>query len=110
MREIADKHFPDNFVVQVYQGYLADLTHYWEHFGAAKKAIENNIYPGNVKTMAEKNAFMIKNCFDRLRSYSVDGQLLEEYVLDNVKPLLECLRDANVTIRWLMLHNNCRSQ
>lgn len=109
MREIADKHFPDNFVVQVYQGYLADLTQYWEPFPAARKAIENNIYLGNVKTIAEKNAFMIKNCFERLNSYVVDGQLLEEYVLDNVKALLECLRDANVTIRWLMLHNNCRS-
>lgn len=53
---------------------------------------------------------MVKNCFERLKSYVVDGQLLEEYVLDNVKALLECLRDSNVTIRWLMLHNNCRSK
>jgi len=52
---------------------------------------------------------MVKNCFDRLKSYVVDGQLLEEYVLDNVKALLECLRDSNVTIRWLMLHNNCKN-
>ena len=109
MREIADKHFPDNFVIQIYQGYLVDITQYWEPFPAAKKAIENNIYTSNVKNMADKNAFMIKNCFDRLKSYVVDGQLLEEYVLDNVKALLECLRDSNVTIRWLMLHNNCRS-
>ena len=109
MREISDKHFPDNFVIQVYQGYLVDITQYWEPFPAARKAIENNIYGGNVKTMAEKNAFTVKNCFDRLKSYVVDGQLVEEYVLDNVKTLLECLRDSNVTIRWLLLHNNCRS-
>ena len=109
MREIADKHFPDNFVIPVYQGYLVDITQYWEPFPAAKKAIENNIYASNVKNMADKNAFMIKNCYDRLRSYLVDGQLLEEYVLDNVKALQECLRDSNVTIRWLMLHNNCWS-
>ena len=109
MREIADKHFPDNFVIQIYQGYLVDITQYWEPFPAAKKAIENNIYTSNVKNIADKNAFMVKNCFDRLKSYVVDGQLLEEYVLDNVKALLECLRDSNVTIRWLMLHNNCRS-
>ena len=108
MREIADKHFPDNFVIQIYQGYLVDITQYWEPFPAARKAIENNIYAGNVKNMADRNAYMIKNCFDRLASYVVDGQLLEEYVLDNVKALLECLRDSNVTIRWLMLHNNCR--
>lgn len=59
--------------------------------------------------MADKNVFMLKNCFDRLKSYVVDGQLLEEFVLDNVKALLECLRDSNVTIRWLLLHNNCKS-
>ena len=63
-----------------------------------------------ISSIAEKNAFMIKNCFDRLKSYVVDGQLLEDYVLDNVKALLECLRDSNVTIRWLMLHNNCTNQ
>ena len=110
MREISDKHFPDNFVIQIYQGYLVDVTQYWEPFPAAKKAVENNIYPQNVKSLAEKHAQMVKNCFERLRSYVVDGQLLEEYVLDNVKALLECLRDSNVTIRWLMLHNNCRSK
>lgn len=86
-----------------------DITQYWDQFPAAKKAVENNIYLANIKTIADKNAFMVKNCFDRLKSYVVDGQLLEEYVLDNVKALLECLRDSNVTIRWLMLHNNCRS-
>ena len=64
----------------------------------------------NIKTLAEKNAYMVKNCHERLKSYVVDGQLLEEYVLDNVKALLECLRDSNVTIRWLMLHNDCKSK
>jgi len=34
---------------------------------------------------------------------------LEDYVLENVKALLEILRDSNVTIRWLLLHSNCRS-
>jgi len=110
MREIADKHFPDNFVIQIYQGYLVDITQYWEPFPAAKRAIGNNIYESNVKSLADKNAAMLKNCFDRLRSYVVDGQLLEDYVLDHVKQLLECLRDSNVCIRWLLLHhNNCRS-
>jgi WASH complex subunit strumpellin len=110
MREISDKHFPDNFVIQIYQGYLVDVTQYWEPFPAAKKAVENNIYHANVKALAEKHSHMVKNCMDRLRSYVVDGQLLEEYVLDNVKALLECLRDSNVTVRWLMLHNNCKSK
>eukprot|EP00351_Strombidinopsis_sp_SopsisLIS2011_P005369 CAMPEP_0116873588 /NCGR_PEP_ID=MMETSP0463-20121206/4830_1 /TAXON_ID=181622 /ORGANISM="Strombidinopsis sp, Strain SopsisLIS2011" /LENGTH=156 /DNA_ID=CAMNT_0004515943 /DNA_START=917 /DNA_END=1387 /DNA_ORIENTATION=+ len=47
---------------------------------------------------------MVTNSNDRLKSYLVEGQLLEEFVLDHVKDLLNCLRDANVTIRWLNLH------
>mmetsp|Transcript_109148 Transcript_109148/g.151018 ORF Transcript_109148/g.151018 Transcript_109148/m.151018 type:complete len:123 (+) Transcript_109148:1158-1526(+) len=49
---------------------------------------------------------MVTNTKDRLESYLVEGQLLEEFVLDNVKDLLNCLRDANVTIRWLNLHTH----
>lgn len=60
--------------------------------------------------MAEKHAKSVKSCFERLNNYLTDGQLLEDYVLDNVKDLLECLRDSNVTIRWLMLHTNCKSK
>ena len=33
-----------------------------------------------------------------------EGFLREEIVLDNVPKLLNCLRDCNVSIRWLMLH------
>lgn len=46
MREIVDKHFPDNWVIPVYQGHLIDLTIYWgENFPAAAKALSNNIVP-----------------------------------------------------------------
>ena len=39
----------------------------------------------------------------------IEGQLLEEFVLDRVKDLLVCLRDANVTIKWIMLHRQSRN-
>ena len=73
MREIADKHFPDNFVIQIYQGYLVDITQVWDHFPAAKKAASNNIYDANVKQMAERNAAMLRRCYKKLKSYVVDG-------------------------------------
>ena len=31
------------------------------------------------------------------------GVLVEEYILDNIPKLLACLRDANATLRWLLL-------
>ena len=43
MREIADKHFSDNWVVPIYLGYIADLVEYWMDFPAAKTALANNI-------------------------------------------------------------------
>ena len=33
-----------------------------------------------------------------------EGVLQEEYVLDNISKLMGLIREANVTIRWLMLH------
>jgi WASH complex subunit strumpellin len=35
MREIVDKHFPDNWVIPIYQGHLVDVTEYWKPFPAA---------------------------------------------------------------------------
>ena len=40
----------------------------------------------------------------------MEGQLQEKEALDNVKELLACLRDANATIRWTMLHEHATHQ
>jgi WASH complex subunit strumpellin len=52
MREIVDKHFPDNWIIPVFQGYLIDLTVYWNEFKAAKMAMNNNIVVDNIKKIA----------------------------------------------------------
>jgi hypothetical protein len=52
---------------------------------------------------------MLNDSFQKLKKFAVDGNLLEDYVLDNIKELLECLRHSNVTIRWLMLHINTKN-
>ena len=38
------------------------------------------------------------------QKYIIDGQLQEKEALDNVKPLANLLREANSTIRWIMVH------
>ena len=40
----------------------------------------------------------------RVTEYLTEGTLVEEYVLDNVSRLMTCLRECNITIRWVMLH------
>lgn len=52
MREIVDKHFPDNWVIPIYQGHLVDLTEFWSPFPAAMKALNNNIVVENIKKIA----------------------------------------------------------
>lgn len=56
MREICDKHFPDNWVIPIYGGYLVDISSYWSCFPAAKKAFENNIELERVQALAEYHA------------------------------------------------------
>jgi WASH complex subunit strumpellin len=110
MREIVDKHFPDNWVIPIYQGHLVDLTEYWDIFPAAKKALSNNIVIENIKQIASKHFYMLDHSNKKLKSYIIEGQLAEEFVLDHIKELLACLRDANVTMRWIMIHRHCKNK
>jgi WASH complex subunit strumpellin len=110
MREIVDKHFPDNWVLPIYQGHLVDLTEFWKTYNAAMKALNNNIVPDNIKKIAGYHFKKLDDCLHRLDKYIIEGQLQEEFVLDHVKELMNCLRDSNVTIRWIMLHKNCKDK
>ena len=73
MREIVDKHFPDNWVIPIYQGHIVDITEYWQPFPAATKALENNIYLDNVRTIAGKHLYMVEDSNKRLQSYVIEG-------------------------------------
>jgi len=55
MREICDKHFPDNWVIPIYGGILYDLEFSWQSFPAANKALKNNIVEDKVRYLAEIN-------------------------------------------------------
>jgi WASH complex subunit strumpellin len=43
MREIVDKHFPDNWVLNYYLGYTADLSVVWMPYRAAYAALSNTV-------------------------------------------------------------------
>jgi WASH complex subunit strumpellin len=110
MREIVDKHFYDNWVIPIYQGYLVDLTDFWGNYEASSKAMSNNVNETIVSKTAIYYQSKVKSLKKELRLYLKEGKLLDEYVLDNVQALLECLRECNITIRWLLLHRNCRDK
>ena len=71
---------------------------------AAKKALENNISFERVEKYAKFFTNLVSDSIQRIKNYLVEGQLQEKEALDNVKELLDLLRDANHTIRWIMLH------
>lgn len=110
MREICDKHFADNWVIPIYNGVHIDLLSYWSSFTSATKAMANNISEDRVTSLAKYFTSMVATSIERIKNYLVEGQLQEKEALDSVKELLGCLRDANHTMRWIMLHQHTRNK
>ena len=122
MREIVDKHFPDNWVISVYMGMSVNLIEAWEPYKAAKTALNNTLEPSNLQEQAINKTRNLERSNKQVQlttpevypvsyahtlqvlKYLSEGALAEDFVLDNIPRLMSCLRDCNVTIRWLMLH------
>jgi len=66
MREIVDKHFPDNWVISIYMGNTVNLYDAWAPYKAATTALNNTLDPSNVREQAKKHG---KNV----------GKLIEEF-------------------------------
>lgn len=107
MRQIVDKHFPDNWIICYYMGFSVDLSLRWNDFSAAKAAINNNITLNLVKEKTANHVKNVKQSLEELNEYLTEGQLTEDYVLDHIAPIFNCLRQCNVTLRWLILHKTC---
>lgn len=110
MRELADKYFNDNWVIALYMGHTIDLTLEWAGYPAARTALENTINIGFVRKLNEKNSTQMQNCIDQLKVYLTEGVLHREYLLDNIKPLMKCVRSCNVALRWRLMHRRCRNE
>uniref|UniRef100_A0A8C6DJ13 WASH complex subunit 5 n=1 Tax=Moschus moschiferus TaxID=68415 RepID=A0A8C6DJ13_MOSMO len=103
MREIVDKYFPDIWVISIYMGITVNLADAWEPHKAAKTALNNTLDLSNVREQASRYASVSERVHAQVQQF-LKGYLREELVLDNFPRLLNCLRDGNVAIRWLMLH------
>lgn len=104
MREIVDKYFPDNWVISIYMGITVNLIEAWEPYKAAKMALHYTLEQPNIKEQAGRYGTNVDCLRQQVQQFLKEGFLREEYVLDHIPKLLNCLRDCNVTIRWLMLH------
>uniref|UniRef100_A0A673ITG8 WASH complex subunit 5 n=1 Tax=Sinocyclocheilus rhinocerous TaxID=307959 RepID=A0A673ITG8_9TELE len=104
MREIVDKYFPDNWVISIYMGITVNLVEAWEPYKAAKTALNYTLETANIREQAGRYAASVESLRSQVQQLLKEGFLREEIVLDNIPKLLNCLRDCNVAIRWLMLH------
>ncbi|XP_070556885.1 WASH complex subunit 5-like [Ptychodera flava] len=105
MREIVDKHFPDNWVTSIYMGIPVNLMDAWEPYKAARTALNNTLDPSNVKDLSTRYEARTNKLNAMVMRYLQEGTLTEEFILDNIPKLMNCLRECNVTLRWLMLHS-----
>lgn len=110
MREIVDKHFPDNWIVSIYMGYTADVLDYWKDFKAAKYALSITISTDSVKHLAKTNNEQLYIIIKKLQKFYYEGTLSEDYVLDNINTLLNTMRESNVVLRWYLLQLNTNNK
>ena len=61
MREIVDKHFSDNWVINLYMGITVNLIDAWEPYKAAKAALNNTLDLQAVKSRVRESCFSFSN-------------------------------------------------
>uniref|UniRef100_A0A8C5CG81 WASH complex subunit 5 n=1 Tax=Gadus morhua TaxID=8049 RepID=A0A8C5CG81_GADMO len=93
-----------NQVISIYMGITVNLVEAWEPYKAAKTALNYTLDTANIKEQACRYAEGMEILKPKVQQLLKEGFLREEIILDNIPKLLNCLRDCNVAIRWLMLH------
>lgn len=87
-------------------GLISNLIEIWEPYKAARLALNNTIQSSNVKDCSSKHSRQLEKLITQLRQLLKEGVLTEEFLLDNMQKLTNLIRQANVTLRWMLLHTN----
>lgn len=72
MREIVDKHFPDNWVISYYMGFVVDLAQAWDGYKAAKNALNNTLAVPNVQQAYQRNMEILDSVSKELDTFLVE--------------------------------------
>lgn len=91
-------------MVPFYMGYVVDLQDAWAPYKAATTALKNVLDKRNVDEILARHAAAVPKLNAELDQLLTEGVLVEEYVLEHVRRLLNVVRECNFTIRWLLLH------
>lgn len=91
----------------VRSSFVVDLSDQWRGYRAAKKALDNILTAANITAAANQNLKWFQEAKSELASFLTEGVLTGTFVLHNLQPLVECMRKANVALRWRLLHRLC---
>mmetsp|Transcript_12172 Transcript_12172/g.44420 ORF Transcript_12172/g.44420 Transcript_12172/m.44420 type:complete len:1190 (+) Transcript_12172:96-3665(+) len=104
MREIADKFLSDQWMVCYYTGFVHDLRICWDPYKAAKTALQPTLVLSHIKALAQTHQSSVKRLEHDLDDFLTPGVLSVETLLGMISKVATCLRDCNVSLRWLLLH------
>lgn len=104
MRQIVDRFLGDNWVIPLYNGELVDLSTEWREHLDALQALKNAFPESKIRSLDASNASQIMLWTDEIKRYVDQNMLTNLYVLEHSKRLFDCARNANVALRWRMLH------
>ena len=106
MREIVEKHFADNWIVNWTFGKTIDLRMAWKRCEAANEALNIALNAKNVQKLCVRCDRKFNEISKVFRSFFAKRKIVDEkFVLDNESLILDSLRDANNWLRWCLLHN-----
>ncbi|RHY28315.1 hypothetical protein DYB25_009611, partial [Aphanomyces astaci] len=77
----------------------------WAPYPAARLALANTLEVSNLVEIVKAKMHTSASSIVSLTHFLTEGVLTEQYVLENIDALLDCIRTANVTIRWTILHS-----
>lgn len=111
MREVVDKHFSDSWCLPLYMGERVDLSVEWERYASAREAlgIESLTAP-HVKDLVKLHRSAIIDSLRAMDAILVEGVLSETYVVDNIATILELIKTANMSLRWMLLHRRSETK
>ncbi|XP_001948165.2 WASH complex subunit 5 [Acyrthosiphon pisum] len=105
MREIVDKFFPDNWVVNVYMGVTLNIIDSWEAFKAAKTAVNNTIQTAEISRLASSRSVNLQKIIIEIKKI-LGNPNIEKKILDNINSVMNLCRSCNVLLRWYLLHTS----
>lgn len=103
MREITDKFFFDNWIINVHMGDLCNIIEAWHPYRAARESLIQLYEHDYISNLIANYRMKYNQIKKKLKVLLKDGKLPEYMVLQNGNEIFNDIRDANFYLKWLLL-------